>query len=112
RDGKIIADEIKDRYGPDVMVDYLIDFMTTNQEKHQPFMAYFTSMLPHFPFVPTPDSENQTMPGNMSGPGIKRGDPQFYPDMVKRLDYNVGRLLDALDKLGIADQTLVIFVAD
>src|SRR5690606_4582709 len=27
RDGKIIADEIKDRYGPDVMVDYLIDFM-------------------------------------------------------------------------------------
>src|SRR5690606_17806388 len=111
-DGKIIHEEIKNRYGPDVMVDYLIDFISTNHKSGNPFMAYYTSMLPHFPFVPTPASRNQTMPDNASGPGIQHGDSIFYPDMVERLDYNVGRLLNTLEELGIAQNTIVIFVAD
>lgn len=111
-DGKIIHEEIKDRYGPDVMVDFLIDFMSTNHKSGKPFMAYYTSMLPHFPFVPTPDSEDQTIPESAKGPGVVHGDQKFYPDMVHRLDYNVGRLLDKLDELGISQNTIVIFVAD
>ena len=30
-DGRVIADEISDRYGPDVLVDYLINFMENSQ---------------------------------------------------------------------------------
>src|SRR5690606_4824356 len=111
-DGKIIHEEIKNRYGPDVMVDYLIDFMSTKHESGTPFMAYYTSMLPHFPFVPTPDSKDQSIPESAKGTGVVHGDDKFYPDMVHRLDYNVGRLLNKLDELGIAQNTIVIFVAD
>jgi len=35
-----------------------------------------------------------------------------YAAMVENLDTNIGRLLDALDDLGIADDTLVIFTSD
>ncbi|MGD9647523.1 MAG: sulfatase [Pirellulales bacterium] len=35
-----------------------------------------------------------------------------YAGMVKNLDDNVGRILKALDELGIADRTLVVFSSD
>lgn len=109
RDGEVIHADLKDRYGPDVMVDFLTDFMQRSHEEEQPFMAYYTALLPHFPWVPTPDSKDQTVPdNNLHGRGI----PKFYPDMIRRLDHNVGRLLDTLDQLGIADETVVIFLTD
>ncbi|MEX0653952.1 MAG: sulfatase [Phycisphaeraceae bacterium] len=35
-----------------------------------------------------------------------------YAAMVENLDTNVGRLLDALDEQGLADETLVVFTSD
>ncbi len=35
-----------------------------------------------------------------------------YAAMVENLDWNVGRLLDALDEAGLADDTLIVFVSD
>src|SRR5690606_11967724 len=35
-----------------------------------------------------------------------------FPSMVARLDYHVGRLMDALDELGITRDTIVIFISD
>jgi arylsulfatase A-like enzyme len=32
--------------------------------------------------------------------------------MIANMDYNIGRLLALLDKLGIAEQTLVFFTSD
>lgn len=117
KDGKVIADEIADRYGPDVLVEYLIEFMDHSRQDG-PFMAYYAALLPHFPFIPTPDSEDQTMPEHV-GEGHFRGDPRFFPDMVHRLDKNVqrlglrlGTLLQSLDDMGIADNTIVVFIAD
>lgn len=111
RDGEIIHEEIKDRYGPDVMVDFLSDFITDSHREGRPFMAYYTSLLPHFPWVPTPDSKDTSLSGSLSR-GINYGVPKYFPDMVRRLDHNVGRLLDKLDQLGIAEETVVIFLTD
>jgi arylsulfatase A len=109
RDGKVIHSNIEDRYGPDVMVEFLSEFIRDSAEEGQPFMAYYTALLPHYPWVPTPKSKDQEVPeNNLRG----RGTPKFYPDMIRRLDYNVGRLVDMLDQLGIAEETLVIFLTD
>ncbi|SHF70362.1 arylsulfatase A [Fodinibius roseus] len=111
RDGKVIHEEINDRYGPDVMVDFLTDFITDSHREGRPFMAYYTSLLPHFPWVPTPDSKDSSLSGSLER-GINYGVPKYFPDMVRRLDYNVGHLLETLDRLGIADNTVVIFLTD
>ena len=110
-DGAILHEEIKDRYGPDVLVEFLSDFMEKSHQEGKPFIAYYTALLPHFPWVPTPDSKDKNLTGGFSR-GIDYGIPKFFPEMVHRLDYNVGRLLETLDRLNIADNTLVIFLTD
>ncbi|MFN3165535.1 MAG: sulfatase-like hydrolase/transferase [Phycisphaeraceae bacterium] len=109
RDGEIVHDTIKDRYGPDVNARFLIEFMQQNAEDNTPFLAYYTCLLPHFPFVPTPDSEDQAY---RPPTATHKGDPRYFPDMVAYLDTLVGRLMRSLDQMGIADNTVVVFLAD
>jgi arylsulfatase A-like enzyme len=109
RNGTILADEIQDRYGPEVNLEFLLGFMKSNAAKKQPFLAYLTTVLPHYPWEPTPDSKEKAY--RQPDPEHK-GDPKFFPEMVAYLDKNVGRILGTLDELGIADNTIVLFLAD
>lgn len=109
RDGKIIHEDIKDLYGPDVNVAFLTDFIKTNAKEGKPFFTYYTCLLPHFPWVPTPDSEDKSY---VLAKDNKLGDPKYFPDMVAYMDKCVGRLMDAVEKAGVADNTMFVFVAD
>lgn len=111
RNGTVIADQIGDRYGPDVNAEFLIDFIKHNAEQNKPFLAYYTCLLPHFPWVPTPDSEDKSyeLTDNKSN---SKGNPKFFPDMVRYMDKIVGRLMGTLDEAGVADNTVVVFLAD
>ncbi|MEF8811573.1 MAG: sulfatase-like hydrolase/transferase [Bacteroidales bacterium] len=110
RNGTIITDQVKNQYGPDVDVDFLIDFIKTNTKKKKPFFAYFATPLPHFPWEPTPDSED---PNSYRKPHNEhKGDPKYFPDMVKYLDKCVGLFMQAIEDQGIADNTVFIFLAD
>lgn len=94
------------KYGPDKMTDFLIEKMTASVKNKKPFFAYYTSLLPHYPWAPTPISKDQKMPTQ------KYGDKKFFPDMVHYLDRNVGKLLKALKDLNVEDNTIVFFLAD
>ena len=109
RDGRIIADGIKDRYGPDVDLEVYLDFITSRAKNKQPFLAYYSTCLPHFPWEPTPDSKDKTY--RAPNPAHK-GDPKYFPDMLAYLDKQIGSMLQTLDDLGIAENTIVIFLAD
>jgi arylsulfatase A len=109
QNGEDISPRIKDRFGPDVSVEFLIDFIKASAAKRQPFLAYYTSILPHFPWVPTPDSREQPSAVKTRN---EVGDPKFFPDMVRYLDKQVGQLLRTLDEAGVANNTVVIFLAD
>lgn len=104
RNGKVLSDELRGKYGPDVNVDFLIDFMKRNKEK--PFCVYYTSLLPHWPWEPTPDS------GVPLKSASDNGDTKYMPDMVAYLDKLVGRLVAAVDELGLSDDTVIIFTGD
>jgi arylsulfatase A len=109
RNGTVLSEEIKDRYGPDVNVDFLIDFMKASKEANTPFLAYHTSLLPHYPWVPTPDSTDQDY---VLEDTTGRGDPRYFPDMVKYLDKLVGRMMAFLKSMELEDNTIVFFLAD
>lgn len=93
-------------YGPDIVSEYLMDFMGRNKDK--PFMAYYPMMLPHDPHVPTPDSPDY---GKAPGKGAG-GDKRHFADMVAYMDKLVGKAIARLEELKIRDNTLVLFIGD
>lgn len=101
-------------YGPDVVTDYAGDFMTRHKDK--PFFLYYPMILPHFPFEPTPDSEewDPTARRGDKNENDRRGNtnPKFFADMVAYTDKMVGKLVAKLDELGLRENTLVIFTCD
>ncbi len=65
----------------------------------QPFFLYFALTSPHYPVVPTPEFKGKSGAGD-------------YGDFVMQTDWTVGQVLTALDRSGVADNTLVIFTSD
>jgi len=107
-------------YGEDIFADYIIDFMERNQD--DPFFVYFPMALTHRPLEPTPDSpefdefippSNETL-GGRTWAELEgwEDDPRYYKDMVEYHDKVIGRVNDKLAELGIAEDTLVIYVGD
>ena len=104
KNGKLMT-EGKDTYGPDVSVDFILDFMERNRK--EPMFVYYPMALPHRPMVPTPDSKEWDDP--------KRSDEEdvrYFTDMVAYMDKLVGRLVDGLNELGLRKDTLVLFYSD
>ncbi len=96
-------DEIKDRYGPDVDLEVYLDFIRTRAENKQPFLAFYSTCLPHFPWEPTPDSTRKTY---RAPNAAHKGDPKYFPDMVAYLDKQIGVMLKTLDDLGIDGKSI------
>ena len=65
----------------------------------RPFFLYFPLTAPHFPIVPTPEFQGK------SGAGL-------YGDFVAQVDWTVGQVLEALERAGLASDTLVVFTSD
>jgi arylsulfatase A-like enzyme len=87
------------RFGPDTYADFLIDFIERHRD--QPFVAYYATPLVHIPTVPTPLSPQADAP-----------EREQFAGMVRYLDYQVGRLIAELERLGLRDNTIVIFTTD
>ena len=97
-DGQVTELE-SDEYGPDVFVNFLLEFIESNQDR--PFFAYYPMVLSHPPFVAPPQSQ---CPGD---------DEQcIFEDMVAYMDGNVGRLHNKLAELELLDNTIVLFTSD
>lgn len=67
--------------------------------RKRPFFCYLPIAFPHFPVIPHEDFQGRT--GNGA-----------FADGLVELDTRVGRLLDEIDSLGIAQDTLFIFTSD
>jgi arylsulfatase A len=87
-------------YGPQVVTDFICDFMERHQE--QPFLVYYPMILPHSPFVPMPNSQDPNSINNQTN----------YQDMVAYIDQLVGQITSQLDALEIRENTLLLFTSD
>lgn len=109
RDGK---EERLNRYGPEVFSDFLVDFMKADRER--PFLAYYCMNSMHRPFQPTPAHPDAPAPGQLAPKDWRghKGKPENFHAMLHYADKMVGKLIKAIEDLGIADETIVIFTAD
>jgi len=103
-------------YGPDILTDFMIDFIEQKAQGDQPFLAYFPMNLTHCPFCATPDSDewDPTSKGSTQykGPGGKAEKNRHFAEMLEYCDKMVGRIVQNLEKLGVRDNTLIIFTGD
>ena len=93
----------------DLIIDETIAFIEAHRE--QPFFVQAWFLLPHATLHPT---DEQMEPYRRYGPqGVPhRGASEIYYGSVTAIDSAVGRLMDRLDALGLADETLVLFSSD
>jgi arylsulfatase A-like enzyme len=83
-------------------VDSTIDFI--KQEPDEPFFVNLWLKDPHAPLHPT---EEQREPfKHLPEPR------QTYYSVIHNADKQIGRLLDSLDEMGVADNTLIVFSSD
>jgi arylsulfatase A-like enzyme len=107
-------------YCSDVFADAAIRFIEL--EPSRPFFAYLAFNAPHDPLNP-PESDLKPYLGLVpyrGEPGVGHPLPTKLPAediaktyaMITNLDANIGRVLDRLDALGLARDTIVVFLTD
>jgi len=100
-----LPDRRPGEYLPDRMADEVIQFMQTNRDR--PFLALLWNYAVHYPMEAPADLIKKYEP--RVGPGVK--DPR-YAAMTEAMDAAIGKVLAALDDLGLRENTLVIFTSD
>jgi arylsulfatase A-like enzyme len=76
-----------------------VSFIERQAASGKPFFAYVALTQPHLPSEPNPAFKGRTRNGD-------------WADMLAEMDANVGQVLDAVDKAGVRDNTIVIFTSD
>jgi arylsulfatase A-like enzyme len=94
----IDAPQREDEKVMDVLTDKAVAWLE-KQDARNPFFLYFTPVAVHEPSTPSQKTKGTSRAGT-------------YGDWIHELDASVGRILDALDRLKLADNTLVIFTSD
>ena len=74
-----------------------ISFIEQNNEK--PFFLYFAHTFPHQPLFASEGFRGKSKGG-------------LYGDTVEEIDWSVGRIMDCLERTGLAENTLLLFTSD
>jgi len=101
-----LPDGLDGEYLTDRLTDEAIAFIETN--RHRPFFVYLPHFAVHTPIQPKPE----LAAGYEQIPEAERQGTTAYAAMVESVDQSVGRLLASLDRLELADNTIVILFSD
>lgn len=85
-----------------------VDFMADHTEADAPFFLYLPLYTVHTPIQPQPDAIER-LKGRELG---EHHNNARYAAMVEGMDLYIGRVLEAIDELGLTDNTLVVFTSD
>ena len=96
-------------YSTDIITERSVDFIKRNRDR--PFFLHIGHQAVHNPYqtrADTPDTRAKDWKQNSVG-DVNRA---RYRTLIEDLDQSVGRLLDTLGELGLAENTLVFFWSD
>ena len=79
--------------------DKSIDYLKNKRDPKKPFVLYLAHTMMHTIIDASPKFRGKSKGG-------------LYGDVVEEFDFETGRLLDTLDELKLADNTLVIYTSD
>ena len=109
------------KYETDALTDRLIDFLE-RRPKDQPFFAILSVQPPHDPFMAPPEYMSHfdpnavilrpNVPMNEEACKKYRRDLAGYYAQIENLDFNVGRVMNALKSMNLLDSTNLAFFSD
>ncbi|MXW00183.1 MAG: sulfatase-like hydrolase/transferase [Holophagales bacterium] len=115
-------------YVTDLLADHAVRFIDRHAGGESPFFLYVPFSAPHSPLQakeedlpryadleplePPRGWEESTAGRPLAADERRRNGRRVHAAMVHSLDEGVGRILDAIDGHGIADNTLVLFFSD
>jgi arylsulfatase A len=102
KNGQYVPTE-PDDYGPDMFVDFAIDF--AKRHKDGPFLIYYPMALTHAPYYSTP----ATHPDETEK---FRHSKDKFRENVEYMDTLIGRLVAALEQMGLRENTVILFTGD
>ena len=109
----------RDVYSQDVIHDNILEFIRNNKDGL--FFGYLTYTIPHAGLEQPQDSIVEMYNGkfyeanrfNGSGNYVATSNPRTqFAAMITRLDTYVGQIINELETLGIAENTILIFTSD
>lgn len=86
-------------------------FIERQHDAGRPFFLYLPHIMTHIPCWPS-DRELTNADGTIWPKFLGSSGVSHYYDVVKEIDHSIGRLLEKLDELQIAENTIVIFTSD
>lgn len=100
-EGNEVIERIKNVRGQDKLTtlytERAVDFI--NRNKDNPFFLYVPHTMPHVPLGVSEKFAGKTEKG-------------MYGDVIEEIDWGVGEIMAALEKNGLAENTLVVFTTD
>jgi len=109
--GDTLQDE--EGYTTDLITQHGLNFIEGN--KDQPFMLYLAHECPHYPYQASHDVADRVS-GEIPSEELKFGSRQdkaaAYKEMMESMDRGIGRIVDAVNKHGLENDTLIFFFSD
>lgn len=79
--------------------DEAVAFLERQSPDGRPFFLYMPHTFPHIPL-------------HVTGDRLGRSEGGLYGDVIEELDWSVGQVVETIDRLGLAEQTLVVVTSD
>jgi arylsulfatase A len=96
-------------YSMDIITDRSLDFIKRHKDK--PFFLYVAHQAVHNPYQTRDDTPGKREPG-WNPNAVNDVNRPRYKKIVEDLDQSVGKVLDTVSELGLAQDTLVFFWSD
>jgi arylsulfatase A-like enzyme len=106
--GKVVFEDTGTVYLTDKLTDYGIEFIR-EQKQGQPFFLYLPYSAPHLLIVPKADKVSKYMFKYNKFDG--KYNP-YYATMIESMDEGIGRICEELKRMGLDENTLIIFQSD
>lgn len=97
-------------HATDIFADWACEYLSDRAAHHatKPFFLYLAFNAPHDPIQPPPDFLKRV---KQREPDMKENRARLVA-LIEHLDSGIGRVLNTLDRTGLAESTLVIFTSD
>lgn len=102
---------VSDEYLTDLLSDRSVDFIQRSAAAQKPFFLSLHYTAPHWPWETREDHQlAKTLVGNIMH--LDGGSVDTYRRMVHHMDEGIGKVMAELKRLGIDENTLVVFTSD